>query len=113
MQQLHTYLVGALPGSRRETTDSIAIVMENHGKTPGELELFLSSLLGYKSLRIANLSLLSRIAATKHMKENLLDYDGSTTYQAMKELGLRYILSYDEDFDDLEGIERVEPSQEL
>ena len=87
--------------------------MERMGKPPEELSTFLSSLLGYRGLEIHFLSLLDRIAATKHMTQLKLDFDDATTYQASKNLGISQIISYDEDFDNLPSLERITPKQAL
>ena len=93
--------------------DNIVLVMERRGKTPKDLSIFLSSLLGYKGLEIHFISLLDRIAATKHMTQLKLDFDDATTYQASKNLGISQIVSYDEDFDNLPYLERITPKQAL
>jgi len=91
--------------------DSILIVMENYGKKPHELRKFISSLYGYKGLRIYYLSLLDRISATKHMEKHGLDFDDALAYSVMKKLGINKIVSYDKHFDSLRDIIRLEPSQ--
>ncbi|MBS7623057.1 type II toxin-antitoxin system VapC family toxin [Candidatus Bathyarchaeota archaeon] len=91
--------------------DSIVLVMERWGKKPSELLLFLSSLLGYKSLQTHFLSLYERIEATKHMQSLNLDFDDSTTCQAMRSLRLDQIVSFDTDFDNVPGIKRIEPRE--
>ena len=93
--------------------DSIVLVMERRGKPPKALSTFLSSLLGYRGLEIHFLSLLDRIAATKHMIQLKLDFDDAITYQASKNLGISQIVSYDEDFDNLPYLERITPKQAL
>ena len=89
------------------------MVMEREGKPPKDLSTFLSSLLGYTGLEIHFLSLLDRIAATKHMTQLKLDFDDATTFQASKNLGINEIVSYDEDFDNLPNLERITPKQAL
>jgi predicted nucleic acid-binding protein len=87
--------------------------MENAGAKPQEISLFLSSLIGYKSLRIYELSIYDRIEATKHMLRYHLDFDDSTAYQAMSTLGMKRVLSFDRDFDRITAIKRIEPGQAL
>lgn len=60
--------------------DSILIVLENYGKTPRDLKVFLSSLLGYKGLKIYFLSLLDRILATNYMDKFNFDLDDALAY---------------------------------
>jgi len=91
--------------------DSILIVMENYDKEPRELRTFISSLYGYKGLKIYYLSLLDRISATKYMKKYGLDFDDALAYSVMKKLGICKIVSYDKHFDSLKDIIRLEPSQ--
>mgnify|MGYP000044061315 CR=1 FL=1 len=89
--------------------DSILIVMENYGKRPHELRTFISSLYGYKGLKIYYLSLLDRISATKYMERFGLDFDDALAYSVMKKLGMNKIVSYDKHFDSLKDIVRLEP----
>ena len=91
--------------------DSILIVMENYDKEPRELRTFISSLYGYKGLKIYYLSLLDRISATKYMEKYGLDFDDALAYSVMKKLGIDKIVSYDKHFDSLKDIIRLEPSQ--
>lgn len=91
--------------------DSIAIVMESRGKKPVEIRLFLSSLLGYKSLQSYSLTLYDRIEATEHMDRFNVDFGDSTTYQAMKSLGVTEIVSFDKDFDKIHDLKRLEPRE--
>ena len=37
-----------------------------------------------------------------------IDFDDSTTYQAMKNLGVDQVISFDRDFDRISGIKRIE-----
>jgi len=91
--------------------DSIVLVMEREGKKPSELLLFVSSLLGYRSLQTYFLSLYDRIEATKHMQSLNLDYDDSTTYQAMKSLRVDEVVSFDKAFDRIASLKRTEPKE--
>lgn len=83
--------------------------MEKEGKNPAELSLFLSSLLGCKSLRAYFLSMYDRIEATRHMQNYNLDFDDSTAYQAMRNMQIDEIVSFDKDFDKIPDIKRLEP----
>jgi len=91
--------------------DAIVLVLERHGKGSAELATFISSLLAYKSLRIYFLSLADRLFATRHMKEFELDFDDATTYQAMKRMNINTLVSFDTDFDSIDGIKRIEPNK--
>jgi len=93
--------------------DSILLVMEREGKKPQDLSLFLSSILGYKSLSLHFLSLYDRIEATRHMERFGLRFDDSTTYQAMKNLQVDQIVSFDTDFDRISRIKRIQPTDLL
>ncbi len=93
--------------------DTIVIVMENYGKNWSEIRTFLSSLLGYKGLRIHFSSLLDRIMATNHMKNHNLDFDDALALQAMKENKIENIISYDKDFDKIPHIKRIQPESLL
>ncbi len=93
--------------------DSIVLIMEREGKKPSELSLFLSSLLGYKSLETYFLSLSDRIQATKHMQSFNISFDDSTAYQAMKNLRIDQTISFDKDFDRISDVKRIEPREVL
>ncbi|MCS4541129.1 MAG: type II toxin-antitoxin system VapC family toxin [Euryarchaeota archaeon] len=93
--------------------DSIVIVMEDNKKSPDEIKLFLTSLIGYKGLAVYSLTLSDKILATEHMKQYKLDFDDSITYQAMKSNEIKEIISYDSDFDGLLNIKRTIPSELL
>lgn len=95
------------------TIDSVVVVMESEGKRPADISLFLSSLLGYVSLEVYFLSLYDRIEATQHMQKFKLDFDDSTAYQAMKNLNVKQVVSFDRDFDKISGIERIEPEEAI
>lgn len=95
------------------TMDSIAIIMEHHGRTPEQVQVFLTSLLGYAGLEFYYLSLFDRIAATSHMKQFGLDYDDACQYQAMKVLEVGTIASFDADFDRIPEIKRITSASEL
>jgi predicted nucleic acid-binding protein len=83
--------------------------MEREGKKPSDLSLFLSSLLGYRSLRIQHLSVYDRIEATRHMETFKVDFDDLMTYQAMRNLKVNQAVSFDRDLDRITGIKRLEP----
>lgn len=85
--------------------------MEREGKKPSDLSLFLSSLLGYRSLQIQYLSLYDRIEATRHMERFKVDFDDSMTYQAMRNLKADQAVSFDKDLDKIPSIKRLDPKQ--
>lgn len=89
--------------------DSILVVMENYGKTWEELALFLSSLLRYRGLQIYPMGLRGRIRATFMMKDHGLDFDDALAVQALKELSMETIVSYDDDFDSVGWVKRRVP----
>jgi predicted nucleic acid-binding protein len=93
--------------------DSIVVVMESYGKEWREIALFLASLLRYKGLRIHSMNLGSRIRATSLMKEYNLDFDDALAAQALKELSIDTIISYDDDFDSVKWIKRRIPEELL
>jgi predicted nucleic acid-binding protein len=95
------------------TIDTIAIIMESYGKKWSEIRVFLSSLLGYRGIRIHFSSLLDRIAATNHMKNYELDFDDALALQAMKENRIENIISYDKDFDKIPHVKRIQPENFL
>jgi len=95
------------------TMDSIAVIMEHYGRTPEQIQVFFSALLGYSGLEFYYLSLFDRIAATSHMKQFGLDYDDACQYQAMKVLGVDAIACFDADFDRIRQIKRITTASEI
>jgi len=91
--------------------DAIVIVMENYKKTGKEIAIFLSSLLKYRGLSIAETSLASKINAAQIMVMDHLDFDDALAYQSMKEKNLKKIISYDADFDKIDSIKRITPDK--
>ena len=91
--------------------DAIVLVLERHGKSSVELATFISSLSAYTGLKIYFLSLADRLFATRHMKEFELDFDDATTYQAIKRMSIDTLVSFDTDFDAIDGITRIEPDK--
>lgn len=91
--------------------DTIILIMEKYGKSPADLRLFISSLIGFSGLEIHFLSVADRLKAIKHMEEFKLEYDDALAYQAMKKLNISSIVSYDKHFDSLSNITRQEPQQ--
>jgi predicted nucleic acid-binding protein len=95
------------------TLDSILIVLENKGRAPSDLATFISSLVGYRGLRLYWLSLIDRFHATKHMDHFGLDFEDSATYQACNRLSVEGIVSFDRHFDGLPGLKRFEPKDTI
>ena len=91
--------------------DTIAIIMEDYGKTWAEIRKFLLSLTRYTSLRIYSLSLADRIITTEFMKLYNLDFDDGTTCQAMRACDINQIVSYDNHFDSIPQVKRVTPEE--
>ena len=60
--------------------DSVLVVMENYVKAARDFRIFLSSLIGYKGLKIYFLSLFDRIMATKYMERLNIDFDDALAY---------------------------------
>lgn len=90
--------------------DTILIIMEEKGKAPADLEHFLASLASYKGLRLYFLTLRDRLEATRAMTQFDLDFENSTLVQAATRLEAEGIVSFDKDFDHVEGVRRFEPS---
>ena len=93
--------------------DSVALVMESRGSSPPDIRTFLESLKLYKGLSIHGLSLSGRIAATREMENGKLDFGDATSVAAMKSLGISRVVSFDKDFDGIEGVRRTEPNEAL
>ncbi len=89
--------------------DSIALVMEDKGSPSGDLKKFLTSLIHYKGLELYSLDIRDKIRATDEMSKKQVDFDDATSVAAMRRLSLREIVSFDKDFDKVQGITRLEP----
>jgi predicted nucleic acid-binding protein len=92
------------------TLDSVLIVLENKGRKPSDLRLFLSSIASYKGMTIYFLALSDRLGATRLMEDLKLDYEDSTVAQVAKRLSVEGVVSFDKDFDRVQSILRVEPA---
>jgi len=93
--------------------DSVVVVMENYGKGWKEVVLFLTSLLRCKGLKVYPLGIISRIRATTFMRDYGLDFDDALAVQALKDLSIDTIISYDDDFDAVKGVKRCVPEDIL
>ena len=88
---------------------SIVIRMEHENRGTEQIKKFLSSLESYKGLRIHSLSLHEKICATDLMKEYSLDFDDALQLQAALSNNIKEIISFDDDFDSIQIIKRIEP----
>ena len=91
------------------TLDSVALAMESRGSSAKDIRKFFTSLLFYKGLQLYNLDLKGRILATEKMEKEKLDFDDATSIAVMKRLKINEIVSFDRDFDKVQGISRIEP----
>jgi predicted nucleic acid-binding protein len=91
--------------------DTIILIMEKYGKSPADLRLFISCLIGFEGLRIYFLSLTDRLKAIRRMEEFKLDYDDALAYQVMAKLNIHNVVSYDKHFDHISNVTRQEPTQ--
>lgn len=55
----------------------------------------------------------ARVGATIQMEEEELDFDDATSVAAMRSLGISKVVSFDRDFDGVEGISRTEPANAI
>jgi len=91
------------------TLDSVLIIMENRGKDASKLAKFISSIVAYRGLKLYWLSVVDRLHATVHMSRTGLDFEDSTMLEACMRLRAEGVVSFDRDFDGVEGIQRLEP----
>ncbi len=89
--------------------DSIALIMENYGRNWKDLALFLASLFLYKGLVIYPIGMGGRLKATHLMKDYGLDFDDALALQAMRDLSIETLVSYDRDFDSIDWVRRITP----
>jgi predicted nucleic acid-binding protein len=83
--------------------------MYNYEKLDG-LRVFLSSLTGYKGLRVYPTDLTSEIKATELATQNKLDMDDAIQYAIALDTNVDAIVSFDKHFNSLK-IPRKEPHQ--
>jgi predicted nucleic acid-binding protein len=83
--------------------------MQTRGSLAIDIKRFFTSLLFYKGLQLHNLDLKGRIMAAEEMDKEKLDFDDATSLAVMKRLKIDEIVSFDQDFDGVKGITRVEP----
>ncbi len=89
--------------------DSVVLVMENYGKGWKDLAVFLASLFLYKGLMVYPVGMGGRLKAVHLMRDYGLDFDDALALQAMRELAIRTLVSYDRDFDSVDWVRRVTP----
>ncbi|MDK2383480.1 MAG: type II toxin-antitoxin system VapC family toxin [Candidatus Korarchaeota archaeon] len=89
--------------------DSVVLVMENYGKSWRDLAVFLASLFLYRGLVIYPVGMGGRLKAIHFMREYGLDFDDALALQAMRDLSIRTLVSYDRDFDSVDWVKRVTP----
>ncbi len=91
---------------------TVALVMENNGKTPKEIKKFFASLFAYAGLRIHPLSNDDRIAAATLMEKHGLSLDDALVLQTTLASQATALVSLDRDFDKVKEIKRIEPATE-
>lgn len=77
-----------------------------------ELKIFLTSLTGYRGLRVHQTSLAESIKAVELAENEKLDIDDAIQYAVALSTGAEAIVSFDKDFDGLK-LPRVEPAHIL
>jgi len=91
------------------TLDSILIVLEHKGRDASDLARFILSIASYRGLRLYWLSLVDRLHAVAHMDQTGLDFEDSTMLETYMRLKVEGIVSFDRDFNEVEGVKRIEP----
>ncbi len=91
------------------TIHSIIVTMYSYEKLEG-IKVFLSSLTGYKGLRVYPTDLTSEIKATELAAQNKLDMDDAIQYAIALDTNVEAIVSFDKHFNNLK-IPRKEPHQ--
>jgi len=91
------------------TVHSIIVAMYSYERLEG-LRVFLSSLTGYKGLRIYPTDLINEIKATELATQNKLDIDDAIQYAIAIDTNVEAIVSFDKHFNNLK-IPRKEPHQ--
>ena len=91
------------------TVHSIIVAMYSYERLEG-LKVFLSSLTGYKGLRIYPTDLTNEIKATELATQNKLDMDDTIQYAIALDTNVEAIVSFDKHFNNLK-IPRKEPHQ--
>jgi uncharacterized protein len=88
---------------------SIMVTLYNYDNLQS-LKIFLSSLTGYKGLRIYPTDLKSEIEAVELATQNKIDMDDAIQYQVAPETNAEAVVSFDKHFNNLR-IPRKEPHQ--
>jgi len=91
--------------------DAIVLVMESYGVAWEDLMQFLTGLSSYNGLYRVSLGIADKAAACRMMQQSSIDFDDALVLQAMETEGITALVSYDTDFDTIDSIQRVEPSQ--
>ncbi|MFB6245532.1 MAG: type II toxin-antitoxin system VapC family toxin [Candidatus Nanohaloarchaea archaeon] len=88
--------------------DAVAIRMETYGSSREKISSFYRSLRDYRGLELVRLDLSQRSEACKISD---LDFDDGLVVTAFRELDADLLVSYESDFDDVDGIKRKEPPE--
>ena len=86
---------------------SITVLLDRLNR-PEKLKTFLLSLTGYRGLAVHYTSIAEEVRAVELAREKKLDIDDALQYAVALSIGADAIVSFDEDFNNLE-IPRLEP----
>jgi predicted nucleic acid-binding protein len=86
---------------------SIMVLLDRLNR-PEKLKTFLLSLTGYRGLAVHYTSIVEEVRAVELAREKKLDIDDALQYAVALSIGADAIVSFDEDFNNLE-IPRLEP----
>ncbi len=89
--------------------DSIVIIMESRNIRASKILRFLLALRASNGLSIYSHTFSDRILAANLMLKSNLTFDDAMVIVAVEALKVKHVISFDSHFDDVKGINRVEP----
>ena len=92
---------------------SIVLTIQHKTQNKEKTKKFIKILNSYPGLSIYSPSLSTIHDVISEQEKNELDFDDGLIIACMKELGIQYIVTFDNHFDSIEGVNKISPSNAL
>ncbi len=114
-KELLTYLETASPCAWINSflVFSIVLIIQHKTQNKEKTKKFIKILNSYTGLSIYSPTLSTVHDAISEQEKNDLDFDDGLVIACMKELGIQDIVTFDNHFDSIEGINKISPSNVL
>lgn len=92
---------------------SIVLTIQHKTRNKEKTKKFIKILNSYPGLSIYSPTLSTIHDGISEQEKNELDFDDGLVIACMKELGIQYIVTFDNHFDSIEGVNKISPSNAL